>query len=146
LIIVDECHHFRRLDSQGCLALKEVLHTDAAPGTPKPYALLLTATPVSVGLKNLNALLDLIGEGPVGSVDEIEDRHSVVIASMPFILTVYGIKQPGRRGRRAIVRRRGRSSTKCNQKYSASFIAISICAMSRGFFSQNTSVQRDQKR
>lgn len=99
LIIVDECHHFRNDDTQGWTGLQSLLAPEGTTPETKPFALLLTATPVSIGEENLSAMLKLIGEQEIESVEEINDRYAVVNVTLPFILTHYGIKRPGNRGR-----------------------------------------------
>lgn len=99
LIIVDECHHFRNDDTQGWNGLQSLLTPEGTTPETKPLALLLTATPLSIGEDNLSAMLKLIGEQGVDSVEEINDRHAVVNVTLPFILTHYGLPRPGKRGR-----------------------------------------------
>ncbi|MRG95727.1 AAA family ATPase [Polyangium spumosum] len=93
LYIVDECHHFRNEDTIGRESLLRLLRP--ADGKVRPYCLLLTATPISTGLRNLNMLLDLICQPEIESVRQIDTVPAVVNVTLPFIMAHYGIRQKG---------------------------------------------------
>lgn len=97
LYIVDECHHFRNEDTIG---RENLLHLLCQKDREtRPYSLLLTATPISTGLHNLNMLLGLIHQPSIESVREIDAVPAVVNVTLPFIMAHYGIAQKAKRSK-----------------------------------------------
>lgn len=97
LFVVDECHHFRNRATRGWKRLSCLL--GSSTDDERPYCLLLTATPISVGFENVNALLELIAEEPINTASDIEDRHRIVNVTLAFILKHFGIEKAGSPGR-----------------------------------------------
>jgi superfamily II DNA or RNA helicase len=92
LLIVDECHHFRREEAQRQAALLELLRGPQSHNMPK--ALLMTATPISTGLPNLQTLLDLVvpDEPPLNEVADIARHRGAVNVGLGQILNTFGEK------------------------------------------------------
>lgn len=88
LIIVDEAHAFRNPKTTGYQNLKRLLA--GSPEHGKPMSLLLTATPMSTGLTDLNALLGLIGKEQLHSVQDIARSRTTVNITRPFIEDYFG--------------------------------------------------------
>lgn len=92
LFIVDECHQYRTPGSKGHDNLEQcLLPKDDAR---RPYSLLLTATPISRGLENLEALLRLTARSDVPalqSVQEAADQAGLVTVTLPDILRRFGV-------------------------------------------------------
>jgi superfamily II DNA or RNA helicase len=92
LFIVDECHQYRTPGSKGHDNLEQyLLPKDDAR---RPYSLLLTATPISRGLENLEALLRLTARGEVPalqSVQEAADQPGLITVTLPDILRRFGV-------------------------------------------------------
>ena len=74
LIIIDECHHFRN-DGSGRTNLSKFL---GEINQKSPYRLLLTATPISKGLGDLNNLLDFVN-------DKAHARRALDVATLPSV-------------------------------------------------------------
>ncbi len=71
LVIVDESHHFRRHESQRHESLAEFLRGPSPDR--RPYALLLTATPMSIDIDHLNHQLAAIQAPPLGGFGDAQD-------------------------------------------------------------------------
>jgi len=98
LVIVDECHAFRNPTRQGYKALKRLVHP--RDGRSGPYRLLLTATPISKGLPDLNTLISLVEpKRRLQQTREVATTRSVVNVSLPFIIREFGEALPGSTGR-----------------------------------------------
>jgi len=93
LVIVDECHHFRNLTSQGRGNLRQLLKPDNE--ARRPYCLLLTATPISTGLENINALLELINRDRIETIHQLDKVPNAVNVTLPFILKNFGVTLKG---------------------------------------------------
>ncbi|WP_437758477.1 helicase-related protein [Sorangium sp. So ce1389] len=97
LVIVDECHVFRNPSTQGYDSLARLIGGKRTQGVP--WLLLLTATPMSKGLDDLNTLLGLLDDAPLSAIPEIATARSVVNVTLPFIIEHFGEesrKHPGR--------------------------------------------------
>jgi superfamily II DNA or RNA helicase len=86
LVIVDECHHFRNRITARSQSLRTFL---SGPESP-PYALLLTATPLSTGIKNINAQLELISDEELTAVDDLATSHYALSVPLSSILQWFG--------------------------------------------------------
>ena len=75
LIIVDECHAFKNPKTLGFESLNRLLTGISERGKPK--CLLLSATPMSTGLANLNGLLALVGTEQLRSIGDIAQARSI---------------------------------------------------------------------
>ena len=96
LVIVDECHHFRTLNTQGRTNLYKLLKPDNEG--QRPYCLLLTATPISTGPENIDVLLGLLRleQTPAfRSVQQLNSIPNIVNVTLPFILTNFGVTVKG---------------------------------------------------
>ncbi|MBL9100876.1 MAG: DEAD/DEAH box helicase family protein [Myxococcales bacterium] len=71
LVIVDESHHFRRHESQRHESLAEFLRGPSPDR--RPYALLLTATPMSIDIDHLNHQLAAIQAPPLDDFADAQD-------------------------------------------------------------------------
>lgn len=98
LLLVDECHHYRRDVSHRHSALARLL--EGSDPDDRPHALLMTATPVSVGLDDLTALLRLLDSRDPGlrAVEEIAVHPSVVNVSVGQVHAEFGVTHRGRIG------------------------------------------------
>jgi superfamily II DNA or RNA helicase len=96
LFLIDECHHYRNEGGTGRATLQRLLPRD---GKTRPYCLLLTATPISTGLLNLNMLLQLIGQPPIAAIEHVDRVPAVVNVTLPFIMAQHGVRQKGTLGR-----------------------------------------------
>lgn len=99
LVIVDECHHFRNDWSKRSGTLWRILRgADENPGE-RPKALLLTATPMSTGVRQLNTLLDLVSGQPLEEVADIASSEAALSVPLGGILRWFGKPAPdGHRG------------------------------------------------
>jgi superfamily II DNA or RNA helicase len=88
LVIVDEAHQFRNPDGRGATNLRRYL----AQGE-RPACLLVTATPMSKGLHDLNQLLGYLQQRPLSSVDEVALHPAIINITRPFILEHFGRKE-----------------------------------------------------
>ena len=96
LVIVDECHAFRNQETNGFETLQEYVGHREASHTPR--LLLLSATPMSKSLEDLNALLQLVSEPPLQKIDDIKKARRVVNVTLPFIIQHFGTDERGKRG------------------------------------------------
>ncbi|EPX61845.1 hypothetical protein D187_010464 [Cystobacter fuscus DSM 2262] len=96
LVIVDECHAFRNVRTNGFENLNSLLDRREGPGVPR--LLLLSATPMSRGLDDLNALLQLVSEPPLEKIEDLVSARRVVNITLPFIIKRFGIKKSGHSG------------------------------------------------
>ena len=89
LVIVDECHHFRNRFTARTTTLRRFL---IGPGTlgARPYALLLTATPTSTGIPNINSQLELISEESLKNVDDLAASQYALSFPLGSILKWFG--------------------------------------------------------
>jgi superfamily II DNA or RNA helicase len=92
LVIVDECHAFRNLGRKGARNLTRLL-TGGKYG--KPGCLLLTATPISTGLENLNSLLSFVSKEKLESIEQVSRASHVVNVTVPFIQNAFGVTHRG---------------------------------------------------
>jgi len=88
LVIVDECHAFRNEETNGFENLQSCIGERGKPGTPR--LLLLSATPMSRGIDDLNSLLGLIAEPPLNQVKDLEEAERVINVPLPFIVRKFG--------------------------------------------------------
>ena len=96
LVIVDECHVFRNQETQGHDMLTRIL--DGEGEEIRPWLLLLTATPMSRGIKDLNTLIALVGEPALQNVEGIAAARGVVNVTLPFIVDHFGVDGSEGRG------------------------------------------------
>lgn len=96
LVIVDECHAFRNMRTNGFENLNSLLDRREGPGVPR--LLLLSATPMSRSLDDLNALLQLVSEPPLEKIEDLVSARRVVNITLPFIIKRFGIKKSGHSG------------------------------------------------
>ena len=96
VIIVDECHAFRNQETNGFENLLQFVGQREASDTPR--LLLLSATPMSKSLDDLNALLQLISEPPLKIIDDIANASRVVNVTLPFIIQRFGTDKRGNPG------------------------------------------------
>lgn len=96
LLIVDECHAFRNPLAQGHDTLAGLVQRHEEEG---PFLLLLTATPISKGLDDLNTLLRLLGDVALKLEADIATARSVVNVTLPFIYEHFGKDLGDGRGR-----------------------------------------------
>ena len=75
LVIVDECHGIKNEISQGAINL---LNAIGQPGKGNPKRLLMTATPYSKGIEDLNTLLGFVHPTSVA-------RKAIDVASLPGV-------------------------------------------------------------
>lgn len=88
LVIVDECHVFRNPETNGFENLARFVGERGVDGTPR--LLLLSATPMSKGLDDLNAQLALVGAPSLKSIEEVAQSQGVVNVTLPFIIKHFG--------------------------------------------------------
>jgi hypothetical protein len=93
LVIVDESHAFRNPDSIGFRNVAKFLSTSGA----KARRLLLTATPMSTGIENLNAQLELVSDEQLQDVSDVARARSIVNVTLPFIINHFGMEGSGAR-------------------------------------------------
>ena len=96
LVIVDECHAFRNQETNGFGTLHQFVGRREASHTPR--LLLLSATPMSKSLEDLNALLELVSEAPLQEIDDIVKSRRVVNVTLPFIIQHFGTDKRGKHG------------------------------------------------
>lgn len=92
LIIVDECHHYRRRRAQRQVSLEELL-SRSLDSASSPRTLLMTATPISTGIENLQTLVDMATpDGPrIHDVTDIARYRGVVNVSLGQVLRDFGV-------------------------------------------------------
>lgn len=88
LVIIDESHVFRNPESNGFKNFERLL--GERPLECKPQLLLLTATPMSKNIDDLNAQLKLIGISRLLKIDEVAECLGVVNVTLPFIIKYFG--------------------------------------------------------
>lgn len=98
LVIVDESHVFRNQDSIGFRNVAKFLSTSGA----KARRLLLTATPMSTGIENFNAQLELVSDERLQDVSDVAKARSIVNVTLPFIINHFGMEDSGTGTRRAL--------------------------------------------
>jgi len=96
LVIVDECHAFRNQETHGFGTLDQFVGRREATNTPR--LLLLSATPMSKSLEDLNALLQLVSEPPLRKIEDIVNARRVVNVTLPFIIQRFGTVKRGKLG------------------------------------------------
>lgn len=96
LVIVDESHVFRNPDTNGFENLDRFVGQRSSEGTPR--LLLLSATPMSKGLPDLNAQLDLVGVQQLERIDDVARSSGVVNVTLPFIIKHFGTDGHGGSG------------------------------------------------
>lgn len=89
LVIVDECHHFRNRFTARTTTLRRFL---IGPGAlqARPYALLLTATPTSTGVPNINSQLELISDESIKAVEDLASSQYALSFPLGSILQWFG--------------------------------------------------------
>ncbi|MCX4239433.1 helicase-related protein [Paraliomyxa miuraensis] len=92
LIIVDECHHFRRRAAKRQVALGRFL-AGPRPDVTGPRALLMTATPISTGLKNLQTLASLVGDDSIEALGDVAVADGIVNIALGPILRDFGVEE-----------------------------------------------------
>lgn len=100
LVIVDECHQYRTPGKKGYDRLRSLLLPPDQ--TVRPYALLLTATPISRGLENVEALLNLTSYEAVPKLEEVRQAalcEGLVNVTLPDILGRFGTENPQKKTR-----------------------------------------------
>ena len=103
LVIVDECHHFRNRLAQRSDALHTFLRGPPNTSEGRPFALLLTATPISTGVKHLNALVGLVSDEELERVEEIAFSQGAISVPLGGILRWFGT--PAKDGHRGLQHR-----------------------------------------
>jgi len=88
LVIIDEAHAFRNPRTSGYRTVQALLAGSAEHGRPR--TLLLTATPMSTGIDDLNALLAHVGHEQLRSVADVAQSRTVVNVTRPFIEEYFG--------------------------------------------------------
>lgn len=88
LVIVDESHVFRNPETNGFENLDRFVGQRSNAGTPR--LLLLSATPMSKGLDDLNAQLTLVGAASLDAIDGVARSPGVVNVTLPFIIKHFG--------------------------------------------------------
>ncbi|MDC0673496.1 helicase-related protein [Nannocystis radixulma] len=99
LVIVDECHHFRNAMANRSDSLRTFLR-GAGRDDGRPFSLLLTATPVSTGVENLNTLLGLVSDTELKDLADLADCEGAINVTLGAILHQFGL--PGANGYRAL--------------------------------------------
>jgi len=100
LVIVDECHHFRNAMANRSDTLKTFLRGSGRDNDGRPFSLLLTATPVSTGVENLNTLLGLVSDAELADLADLADCEGAINVTLGAILQQFGL--PGPNGFRAL--------------------------------------------
>lgn len=90
LVIVDESHHFRRDDSNRSDALGEFL-CGPSPAN-RPWALFLTATPVSTDLSNLNRQLEILGGTKLRELADVAHSPDILNVALGPLMATFGPK------------------------------------------------------
>ncbi len=103
LVIVDECHHFRNRLAQRSDALRTFLRGPPNASESHPFALLLTATPISTGVKHLNALVGLVSNEEFERVEDIASSQAAISVPLGGILRWFGT--PAKDGHRGLQHR-----------------------------------------
>ena len=95
LVIVDECHQYRTPKRNGHIRLRSLLLPEEP--SERPYALLLTATAISRGPENLQALLNLTDYKEVPEIKDVATaagEPGLVNVTLPDILRRFGTTAP----------------------------------------------------
>ena len=95
LVIVDECHQYRTPKRKGHTRLRSLLLPDEE--SERPYTLLLTATAISRGPENLQALLNLTDYKEVPEIKDVAaaaGEPGLVNVTLPDILRRFGKTAP----------------------------------------------------
>ena len=92
LIIVDECHHFRRRAAKRQVALGKFM-AGPNPDAVGPRALLMTATPISTGLKNLQTLASLVGDDSIEAIEDVAVAEGIINIALGPILRDFGVEE-----------------------------------------------------
>lgn len=95
LVIVDECHQYRTPKRKGHIRLRSLLLPDEQ--SERPYTLLLTATAISRGPENLQALLNLTDYTEVPEIKDVATaagEPGLVNVTLPDILRRFGTTAP----------------------------------------------------
>jgi len=95
LVIVDECHQYRTPKRKGHVRLRSLLLPDEQ--SERPYTLLLTATAISRGPENLQALLNLTDYKEVPEIKDVAaaaGEPGLVNVTLPDILRRFGTTAP----------------------------------------------------
>lgn len=99
LVVVDECHHFRNHSANRSETLRRILRGSGEDSGKRPTALLLTATPMSTGVHQLNALLDLVSGEALDDVADVASSEAALSVPLGGILRWFGKPAPeGHRG------------------------------------------------
>jgi superfamily II DNA or RNA helicase len=96
LIIVDECHVFRNRETNGFENLARFIGDRRREDMPR--LLLLSATPMSKGLADLNAQLGLIGAPALSTIEEVARAEGIINVTLPFIVKHFGTDGRGGTG------------------------------------------------
>lgn len=89
-VIVDECHAFRNPKSNGYERLSRLSRRFQSPS--RPWLLLLSATPMSKDIRDLDTLVGLLGEAPLSSISQLPNMRSVVNVTLPFIVKHFAVE------------------------------------------------------
>lgn len=93
LVIVDECHHFRNEMAKRSDTLKTFLRGAGDDDDSRPFSLLLTATPVSTGVENLNTLLGLVSGAKLEDITDLADCEGALNVTLGAILQQFGLPE-----------------------------------------------------
>lgn len=96
LVIVDECHHFRNRLAARSRALNQLLTGHDGPHS-RPYTLLLTATPMSTGIENINDQLSLICDERLHTVQDLAFSQHALSVPLGSVLHWFGEKDKNKR-------------------------------------------------
>lgn len=105
LVIVDECHHFRNFPAVRSRSLRHFLLGPAKDPNTSPYALLLTATPMSTDVENLNTLVGHASDERITDVADMARCEGAINLPLGAILGQFGL--PGEGGYRALQYKEG---------------------------------------
>jgi len=103
LVIVDECHHFRNRLAQRSDTLRTFLRGPPNTSDGRPFALLLTATPISTGVNHLNTLVGLVSDEKLERVEDIASSQGAISVPLGGILRWFGT--PAKDGHRGLQHR-----------------------------------------
>ena len=95
LLIVDECHHYRRDRARRQSSLVELLDGPRGTGAPAPAkALLMTATPISTGIEDVQSLLKLVApnDPPIAEIADVARHRGAVNISLGQVLRDFGVR------------------------------------------------------